>query len=101
MAEAHLELIRQRARLRAFKAYGTPVEGEWEETRGQNRMRLGPAMARLRCGTCRAPLMLALCEPPESSWYRVYGGCHHLEPLLGEDPLEVRAILDLELLAGE
>jgi hypothetical protein len=80
--------IRQRnARLRAWAALGTPVEGRW--------VRIGDAMvAHLGCASCRlgdsgrfhaAPVAMAAFE--RAIIVKLHErGCVHLLPLLRDDP---------------
>jgi hypothetical protein len=114
MADLQLELLRRNARLRAWRAVGVPVEGGWVHGAGVYRY-AGEhplVLLTLRCGSCgqysaRAakaptpfyamPEALRRCESYHLQGY----ACPHLAPLLGDDPPEVLAILELELLAGD
>jgi hypothetical protein len=108
-----LELQKRNARLRAWRAYGVPIEGGWEPLKF-----LGHHVLTLRCGDCGRGDWFA--RPPDATRHQVrraevilldklsdpkgdgsYTGCPHLAPLLGDDPPEVQAIAELELLAGE
>jgi hypothetical protein len=108
LADLHLELLRRNARLRAWRAYGIPVEGGWTLSEED----LPPLLA-LSCRECGA--WLQTCPPRRTlrqtaDIFReesraITGslrsqGCPHLAPLLGADPPEVKAIAELELLAG-
>jgi hypothetical protein len=96
-----LALLRRNARLRAWRAYGVPVEGGWEEWSDG-----GVWDFRVRClacgGTHTAGLIFeAVLAAEERAIKRhLLSGCPHLAPLLGDDPPEVTAIAELELLAG-
>ena len=112
-----VEIRRENARLRAWAAYGLPVEGRWAIAGDLVR-------AELRCRRCG----WALPEPgrfasarAELVAYRgrrllrrLYGTgawcddrrgylalCAHLAPLAGEDPQEVADLIGLEMLAGD
>jgi hypothetical protein len=107
-----LELQRRNARLRAFRAYGIPVEGGWSGIRFS-----------ARCATCNQgvardlpsarpfaylkklgipPERLRTVEATEGEVIAelVLRGCPHLSPLLDPEPKEVLAIWELELLSG-
>jgi hypothetical protein len=99
-ADLALEIHRRNARLRAWRAYGVPVEGGWEGTG-----------LMLRCGVCLGPWrgvkLSGHVRTQHLAWQEVQlvramrrRDCPHLAPLLGDDPPEVTAIAELELLAG-
>src|SRR5687767_11872906 len=121
MADLHLELLRRNARLRAWHAYGLPVEGGWRSEGHDEGAILYLDLVCRRCGAGRSlgARMTALLaeverhlleglsreEPlrgnPPYPPARMRQACSHLAPLLGEDPPGVRALFELELLAGE
>jgi hypothetical protein len=102
------------ARLRAWSSR-LPVEGSWRVDEG------GWAELTLRCAACRrderrlrsphggedappddASLSAALIEAEaRAAGALLEGGCGHLAPLLEEDPVEIRELTALELLAGD
>jgi hypothetical protein len=101
-----LEVAKRNARLRAWRAHGVPVEGRW--TFGPDGLSLA-----LRCSECgrgqsggrprnRSSLREGL-EKKERDYLRELAqkGCYHLALLSGSEPPEVRATLELELLAGD
>jgi hypothetical protein len=111
MADLQLELLRRNARLRAWRAVGVPIEGGWA-LRGRSSFSWGHL--RLRCSACGrsdndgAAGSAGMVAHAERLAIRqmltpdLPNPCPgHLAPLLGEDPPEVLAILELELLAGE
>ncbi len=103
-----LEVSRRNARLRAWCALGVPVGGGWE-CRGQISM---VACCRLRCLACGKAQSLGteirtsrMDQLPAAERASILAleqlGCPHLSPLyLVEDPPELHAIWELELLAG-
>jgi hypothetical protein len=116
-----LAVLARNARFRAWKGYGVPVEGGWrlgvpEPMETPDEVFVG-AWGFIRCGLgCKPPrpegLFLSVgeyvqgyryirgCVEAEERILRGYG-CEHLRPLLTRrDPVEVRAITKLELLAG-
>jgi hypothetical protein len=101
-ADLALELHRRNARLRAWRAYGVPLGASgWR--RWGNRWLLV-----VGCDTCDTQfgnhvLGLGLNEfktPKALEREVLLRSCPHLAPLLGDDPPEVTAIAELELLAG-
>jgi hypothetical protein len=113
MADVLLEMQKRNARFRAYRAVGVPVEGGWEPLK-----LLGHHLLTVRCGDCGRGDWFA--RPPDATRHQIrraevilidnlfdprgdgsYTGCSHLAPLLGVDPPEVLAILELELLGGE
>jgi hypothetical protein len=116
-----LEIARRNARFRAWRAYGLAFEGGWELVRvrqhspGWTSPPNPGAMLDLRCGECGRHHKTLAPSPDITShpWGRnldaalaevlngLYrAGCSHLSPLLGEDPPEVRAIWEMEILSG-
>lgn len=106
----HYELIRRNARLRAWRGQGMPLEGAWQQGSVPGEL----AHLVLRCRRCAlryeisyrevpwpAPLPQALSRQEQVviGCFRL-SGCAHLSPLLDRDPPEVRAVWELELLAG-
>lgn len=105
-----LEVARRNARLRAWRAYGLPVEGAWAQAPSGYQLQLA-------CGRCLASaqalissLLLstadlstftrALPEYERHTLRRLEGkGCAELAPLRGGDPAAVREIWALELLS--
>jgi hypothetical protein len=113
LADLHLELLRRNARLRAWRAYGVPVEGGWDVWLGTPRLQLRCAacdmiangLASMRAGAYGERQLINLERKFVKrliNGAKGYSGplCPHLAPLLGADPPEVVAILELELLAG-
>jgi hypothetical protein len=121
MTSLELELLRRNARLRAWRAYGVPVEGGWQLDLPGTTPRALWCDLKLGCGVCNRRgqsqsvnalgrhaegLLTALAAAERqalSRWWRSgwVAVCSHLAPLLGVDPPEVLAILELELLGGE
>lgn len=107
MIDLDLVILRRNARLRAWAAYGVPVEGGWH-FRGP-----GDYWHKLRvwCLACRASGSMQetaldssdslehMLDSERWAWLGVFG-CAHLQPLLGEDPPEIAELIKLELLAG-
>jgi hypothetical protein len=101
-----LEIARRNARLRAYRALGVPVEGEWRPPPPGGSL----ASIQMGCTSCGySTLKLAQFDLERTERNAISlpipGGrrarCEHLAPLLGEDSPEVRAIYELELLAGD
>jgi hypothetical protein len=97
-----LALLRRNARLRAWRSYGVPIEGGWELHWS------GLAWVRLSCQRCQDRRLeqpghtsRGLAAAEAIALRRAAAqGCPHLAPLLEEDPLEVQAITELELLGN-
>jgi hypothetical protein len=111
-----LEIARRNARFRAWRAYGLAFEGGWytypSERHGYS------ARLDLRCLAClrlvrsrfvhkgNPPSVLQRREEDATdtasgrAGIPLRGYCSHLSPLLGEDPPEVRAIWEMEILSG-
>jgi hypothetical protein len=104
------EAFRRNARIRAWRAQGVPVEGGWNLT--------GRAL-NLHCAVCQAgesfvvhrlliwnrlperlAEVLVWAEQEATGRLTHKTGCNHLTSLLGEDPPEILALIELELLAG-
>jgi hypothetical protein len=116
VADLDLEMARRRARFRAWKAHGLPVDAVWENLgRGWVRVEIvctackvgNEAEDAVPSGACavaedladtEASVLDALMNEDEDEDLRCSG---HLAPLLQPDPPEVLAIAELELLAGE
>jgi hypothetical protein len=113
MADLAVGLAYRNARLRAWRAYGVPIEGGW---RSAPRRRVVVASAELRCAVCgerddtfltrneepaKYLVMLARSEADSLRWIVAERRCSHLAPLLGEDPPEIIGLTQLELLAGD
>lgn len=119
MADLHLEIARRNARFRAWKAHGVPVEGAW---------RLEPmppsftiAKLKVGCSLCGHPHHGSFGPGTPEIWAmtEIADGlaeqerlaiqmrpdcaeaaeCDHLDALLEDDPPEVRATTELELLS--
>lgn len=98
-----LELHRRNALLRAWRAYGVPVEGAWERKEAPNPL---AELWRLEvaCSDCGQSLpgtqisSSGLCTPEEQKASVIRFACPHLSPLLAPSPPpEVMAIAELEL----
>jgi hypothetical protein len=114
--DLELELLRRNARFRAWRAYGVPVEVRWEVAPERWR----PPRTLLLHIACTAGCRLPRYPYAVYSLGWVYSGadsfaqtersvlsarqgdrfCPHIAPLFGEDPPEVQALIELELLAG-
>lgn len=112
MSDLYLQIGQRNARLRAWRACGLPVRGEWRGTPNTGFSIL------LSCAECDGaesfyvdpltllssfdlPWLLRQGEREALSLLVKRSTCHHLAPLLlPEDPEEVRAVTALELLAG-
>jgi hypothetical protein len=130
LADLHLELLRRNARLRAWRAVGVPVEGGWSEpvytpadggfyglfasifcaicVPAGERFKAAPWLHVSASGHVLRPVgydlqpvRQALLNRERELLEARLHACSHLAPLLGDDPPEVLAILELELLAGE
>jgi hypothetical protein len=104
--------MRRNAGLRAWRSYGVPLTGGWQRDE--------PSVLLLGCSVCgvedkrvlpsdatgeRLQRLMRLSEIGAARTLLIEEigrpACPHLAPLLGEDPPEVRAMHELELLAGE
>jgi hypothetical protein len=100
------------ARLRAWRAYGVPVEGEWRFVAGRPYF----GVLDLGCAVClsdarnyasaagaksRAEIAARLANAERELFAFRQLLCAHLTPLLGADPPEVLELTKLELLAGD
>jgi hypothetical protein len=104
MADLALELLRRNARLRAWRATGLSFEGGWSLEEN------GVVWLELCCGQCEGFDQIGCLPSERDDGARLLGEilnslskqlCPHLLPLRGEDPPEVLAILELELVAGD
>jgi hypothetical protein len=109
VTELERQLLYRNARFRAWRTHGAPVEGEWRKD-----WREGYDLL-LRCSSCGHALRADL-KPAQIRYEGLADamsrreaallemlpgrGCSHLAPLLDEDPQEVLALLELELLVG-
>jgi hypothetical protein len=99
----YAEILRRNARLRAWAAFGLPVEGRWDNDDGAWQLAL-------KCRSCgsldyRVYIPIPGRAVAEALAIAERGAvevkpCAHLAPLLTEDPEEVRGLTALELLAG-
>ncbi len=111
--DLYLETQRRNARFRAWRAYGVPVEGGWSNVRIEDGQQYASAGLQLGCGTCGRAARTVCGEewyhkdPVDAEWVVLTGLdagtplCVHLAPLLEDDPPEVQALWELELLAGD
>ncbi len=111
--ELDLKLAKRNARFRAWVAHGLPISGGWRLTPGASR---GVALLEIACRDCacfssigfhagedlRLVEEVALMHCDNDTHFREgpHDPCRHIRRLRGEDPPEVKAICELELLAG-